>query len=220
MPASRPASVPSGTSSQQSSQHCANVQTTVMPAKARKRAKQAAGAGTVLLALFSFVVFLGPFSPMAGPSMQSMSHGRIPQGDTHMVLPDFGSSMDHPMGGGRVLMAAGVENATVASPNSNETQLVLPNNSSFDGQAVLLAEGSDDNGALVNVRHDRGLDTDNVSGKGWWSGLLEAAHVEPSKSIVLRPSNREAESQALQGLKVALTLTLSGMSHCRSVIKH
>ncbi|KAL0037098.1 hypothetical protein WJX79_000251 [Trebouxia sp. C0005] len=33
------------------------------------------------------------------------------------------------------------------------------------------------------------------------SGLLDAAHVEPSKSIVLRPSNREAESQALQSLK-------------------
>jgi len=48
---------------------------------------------------------------------------------------------------------------------------------------------------------------------------LDAAHVEPSKSIVLRPSNREAESQALQGLKVlsrVLALHRSSLSRLAS----
>ncbi len=216
MPASRPA-VPSGTSSHQSSQHPANIQMSGPPAKARKRAKQAAGAGTVLLALFSFVVFLGPLGPMAGPSLNALGQSHAPLGPaTHMVLPDPGSLMDHPSGGGRVLMSVGGENVTDASPVSNETQLV-PIDASFNGQAMSLAEGSGDNGVLVEVRQDDGgVVQSGAGGQGWWSGLLDAAHVEPSKSIVLRPSNREAESQALQGLKVvSLVLALQQSSLSR-----
>jgi len=210
MPASRPASVPSSTSSHQSSQHPANIQSSGPPAKARKRAKQAAGAGTVLLALFSFVVFLGPLGPMAGPSLNALRQSHAALGPaTHMVLPDPGSLMDHPAGSGRVLMSVAGEHATDALPVSDVTQLVLPINASFNGQAVSLAEGSGDNGVLVEVQQDDGgVVQSGAAGQGWWSGLLDAAHVEPSKSIVLRPSNREAESQALQGLKV-LSLVLA-----------
>ena len=211
MPASRPASVPSSTSSHQSSQHPANIQSSGPPAKARKRAKQAAGAGTVLLALFSFVVFLGPLGPMAGPSLNALGQSHATLGPaTHMVLPDPGSLMDHPAGSGRVLMSVAGEHATDALPVSDVTQLVLPINASFNGQAVSLAEGSGDNGVLVEVQQDDGgVVQSGAAGQGWWSGLLDAAHVEPSKSIVLRPSNREAESQALQGLKVpSLVLAL------------
>ncbi len=215
MPASRPASVLSGTSSHQSSQHPANIQTSGPPAKARKRAKQAAGAGTVLLALFSFVVFLGPLGPMAGPSLNTPGQSHGPLGPTtRMVLPDPGSLMDHPSGGGRVLMSVAGDNATDVLPVSNETQLVLPINASFNGQAMSLAEGSGDNGVLLEVRQDDGgVVQSGAAGQGWWLGLLDAAHVEPSKSIVLKPSNREAESQALQGLKVpSLVLALQQSS--------
>jgi len=218
MPASRPASVPSSTSSHQSSQHPANIQSSGPPAKARKRAKQAAGAGTVLLALFSFVVFLGPLGPMAGPSLNALGQSHATLGPaTHMVLPDPGSLMDHPAGSGRVLMSVAGEHATDALPVSDVTQLVLPINASFNGQAVSLAEGSGDNGVLVEVQQDDGgVVQSGAAGQGWWSGLLDAAHVEPSKSIVLRPSNREAESQALQGLKVlSLVLDLQQSSLSR-----
>ena len=224
MPASRPASVPSSTSSHQSSQHPANIQSSGPPAKARKRAKQAAGAGTVLLALFSFVVFLGPLGPMAGPSLNALRQSHAALGPaTHMVLPDPGSLMDHPAGSGRVLMSVAGEHATDALPVSDVTQLVLPINASFNGQAVSLAEGSGDNGdngVLVEVQQDDGgVVQSGAAGQGWWSGLLDAAHVEPSKSIVLRPSNREAESQALQGLKVlsrVLALHRSSLSRLAS----
>ena len=219
MPASRPASVPSSTSSHQSSQHPANIQPSGPPAKARKRAKQAAGAGTVLLALFSFVVFLGPIGPMAGPSLNALGRSHAPLGPaTQMVLPGPGSLMDHPSGGGRVLMSVDGENVTDALPVSNETQLVLPINASFSGQAISLAEGSGDNGVLLEVlQDDGGVVQSGAAGQGWWSGLLDAAHVEPSRSIVLRPSNREAESQALQGLKVvSLILDLQQSSLSRS----
>ena len=204
MPASRPASVPSATSSHQSSQHPANVHTSGPPAKARKRAKQAAGAGTVLLALLSFVVFLGPFGPMAGLSLQSLPHRQLSMQTTQMGLPESGSSMDHTLGGGRVLMSVGVEDSTDVVSGKNETQLVLPINASFGGNAMSLAEGSGENGVLVEVRDDGGVIKVEDTEQGWWSGLLNTAHVEPSKSVVLRPSNREAESQALQGLKVTL----------------
>lgn len=222
MPASRPASVPSSTSSHQSSQHPANIQPSGPPAKARKRAKQAAGAGTVLLALFSFVVFLGPIGPMAGPSLNALGRSHAPLGPaTQMVLPGPGSLMDHPSGGGRVLMSVDGENVTDALPVSNETQLVLPINASFSGQAISLAEGSGDNGVLLEVlQDDGGVVQSGAAGQGWWSGLLDAAHVEPSRSIVLRPSNREAESQALQGLKDLAPLVLyshwdQGLSQAR-----
>jgi len=150
---------------------------------------------------------------MAGPSLNALGQSHAPLGPaTHMVLPNPGSLMDHPSGGGRVLMSVGGESATDALPVSNETQLVLPINASFNGQAMSLAEGSGDNGdngVLVEVQQDDGgVVQSGAAGQGWWSGLLDAAHVEPSKSIVLRPSNREAESQALQGLKV-LSLVLA-----------
>ena len=119
--------------------------------------------------------------------------------------------MDHPSGGGRVLMSVDGENVTDALPVSNETQLVLPINASFSGQAISLAEGSGDNGVLLEVlQDDGGVVQSGAAGQGWWSGLLDAAHVEPSRSIVLRPSNREAESQALQGLKVVSSQVCHG----------
>ena len=197
--------------------------------KLRKRAKQAAGAGTVLLALFSFVVFCGPLGPFSSPSpaLQALPvdpSGQISTAATALVPSQAGGGHQS-LGGGRVLMSLEEQNATAALPVSNATQLVLVTNMSdsehHPTQAASLSEGSGDNSALLNTAKGTGMravqgdstallevtaaeamaEAGRDKGQGWWSRLLEAAHVEPSKSIVLRPSNREVESQALQGLK-------------------
>ena len=209
MPPSRPAPasshVPSGTASQRP----ANPQSSGQPSKGRKRAKQAAGAGTVLLALFSFVVFLGPLGPMAGPRLS----GSAPAlGHLHSAGSLLGSeSMGGHIGSGRVLMAIGtnVSDADKAplSLQHNQAALVLPVDDPllFPEEAVSTAE--DTRAGIVG-------DNFSAQGKGVsqgrWGEVAEAAHSAAFKSLVLRPSNKKAEVQALQGLKV-----LSTLHHCQ-----
>ena len=190
--------MPSGASSRQSSQQATNVQSAGPPAKARKRAKQAAGAGTVLLALFSFVIFLGPLGPMAGPGPPlgpalGLGHLEVSQG-----MPASDSMTPH-MSSGRVLMAVGPNTSDTVDSSSqdNQTVLVLPANQSFLQEDLSTAEGSGE-----SIGRDTHPAQGQVIGEGWWPRVVEAGHVEPFKSIVLRPSNKKAESQALQGLKV------------------
>lgn len=202
MPAARPA--PAGSHAQigAHSQHYASNQSSGQPSKARKRAKQAAGAGTVLLALFSFVVVLGPLGPLAGPRLS----GSAPDLGHLGSAPFPGSEgVAGRMGSGRVLMAVGSNSSDVLDKPqqhnpAQQKNLELPvNNSLLVGQAgVLTAEGN-----------DQSMVADNFSGhgevvsQGWLGGaVVEGAPVEPLKSVVLRPSNKKAEGQALQGLKV------------------
>lgn len=201
MPPSRPAPASSHMPSGTASQRPATAQSSEKPSKARKRAKQAAGAGTVLLALFSFVVFLGPLGPMAGPRLS----GSAPAlGHLHSAgfLPGSASMGGH-LGGGRVLMAisSNSSDAQEAPPSlqHNQTALALPVEASLFLPDEALARVEDSEEGVVG---------DNFSGQGKvvspgrWGGVLEAAHVTPLKSLVLRPSNKQAEVQALQGLKV------------------
>lgn len=201
MPPSRPAPASSHMPSGTASQRPAAAQSSGQPSKARKRAKQAAGASTVLLALFSFVVFLGPLGPAAGPRLS----GSTPAlGHPHSagLLPGSASMGGH-IGSGRVLMGIG-SNASDAqevpfSLQHNQTALALPVEDSLflPDEGLSMAEDSQE--AVVG---------DNFSGQGKvvspgrWGGVLEAAPVAPIKSLVLRPSNKQAEVQALQGLKV------------------
>lgn len=188
LPAARPA--PAGRAQfGASSQHHAHSQSAGQPSKARKRAKQVAGAGTILLALFSFVVFLGPLGPLAGPRLS----GSAP------FLPGSESMVSH-TGSGRVLMAVG-SNSSDDLDNSlphNRTALELPVYNFLPVQVVAPTEGSDE--SLVA---DNFSDQGKVVSRGWGGGrVMEAGHVAPFKSVVLRPSNKKAEVQALQGLKV------------------
>lgn len=209
MPAARPAPagrhVPSGASSQ----HHANVQSsTQQPFKARKRAKQAAGAGTFLLALFSFVVFLGPLGPLVGPRLSGST----------AALEHLGSaSLDGHMRNGRVLMAVGSNSSGVLEPSlqHNETALQLPvDNSLFLGEAaVSTAEGSDESQVADNFSGEG-----RVVNPGSWGDVLEAPHVEPFKSVVLRPSNKKAEVKALQSLKVTLMPSSFTTVKCTAVV--
>ncbi|KAL3144021.1 hypothetical protein ABBQ32_003825 [Trebouxia sp. C0010 RCD-2024] len=217
MPPSRPAPASSHMPSGTASQRPAAAQSSGQPSKARKRAKQAAGASTVLLALFSFVVFLGPLGPAAGPRLS----GSTPAlGHPHSagLLPGSASMGGH-IGSGRVLMGIG-SNASDAqevpfSLQHNQTALALPVEDSLflPDEGLSMAEDSQE--AVVG---------DNFSGQGKvvspgrWGGVLEAAPVAPIKSLVLRPSNKQAEVQALQGLKDLAPLVLysqrdQGFSH-------
>ena len=202
MPAVRPSPAAShmlsSSSSRQSSQHATNVQSPAQPAQARKRAKQAAGAGTVLLALFSFVIFLGPLGPLAGQGLWSGPAPGLGHLGSSQGLPASDSMTPH-IGGGRVLMAVGTNTSDMldSSSQENQTVLVIPANQSFFEEVLSIAEGSGESTGSEN-RPGQG----QITGEAWWPRVMEAGHVEPSKSIVLRPSNKKAESQALQGLKV------------------
>ena len=202
MPAARPAPasshMPSNASSQQSRQHAVNAPSSGQPSKGRKRAKQAAGAGTVLLALFSFIVFLGPLGPLGGAGL-SRTAPALGHLASSQDLPASQAMDHHHVGGGRVLMAVPTNKSDgLDSPlTDDQSALVLPVNSSLFDQALITATSTGD--SVVN---------ESLSGQGqvirqaWWPSMLVAAHVEPSKSIVLRPSNKKVESEALQGLKV------------------
>lgn len=199
MPAARPA--PAGSAQfGASSQHRANSQSAGQPSKARKRAKQAAGAGTIMLALFSFVVFMGPFGPLAGPRLSGPAPALGHSGSAPL-LPGSESLAGH-MGSGRVLMAVGSNSSDVLddSLQHNQTTLELPVDNSLllRREIVSTSEGSDE-----SVVSDNFSDQGKLVSQGWLGGReLEASHVEPLKSVVLRPSNKNAEVQALQGLKV------------------
>ena len=198
MPAARPAPVGSHAQTGAHSQHHASNQSSGQPSKARKRAKQAAGAGTVLLALFSFVVVLGPLGPLAGPRLS----GSAPDPGHLGSAPFPGSEgMAGHMGGGRVLMAVGANSSDVLDkPQQHNLELPVNDSLLVGGQAgVLTAEGAEQ-----SVVADNFSGHGEVGSQGWLGGaVLEGAHVEPLKSVVLRPSNKKAEGQALQGLKVA-----------------
>lgn len=110
------------------------------------------------------------------------------------------------MGSGRVLMAIGSNSSDGQKPPSlqnNQTalQLLVDNSLILHEEAVSLAE--DAQGGVV---------ADNFSGQGkavsegWRGKVSEGAHVAPFKSLLLRPSNKKAEVQALQGLKVTSML--------------
>ena len=202
MPPSRPAPasshVPSGTASQRP----ANTQSSGQPSKGRKRAKQAAGAGTVLLALFSFVVFLGPLGPMAGPRLS----GSAPAlGHLHSAgsLPGSESMGGH-IGSGRVLMAIGTNtsDAQEAPPplQDNHTALALPVDDPLFSSEEAVSIAEDTGAGIVGV---------NFSAPGMGE-VVKSAHSAAFKSLVLRPSNKKAEVQALQRLKV-----LSTLRHCQ-----
>lgn len=196
MPAARPA--PAGSHAQlgASGQHHASNQSSSQPSKAHKRAKQAAGAGTVLLALFSFVVVLGPLGPLAGPRLS----GSAPDLGHLGSAPFPGSEgMAGHMGGGRVLMAVGSNSSDVLEqPRQHNPELPV-NNSLLVGQVSdLTVEGGEQ-----SVVADNFSGHGEVVSQGWLGGaVLERAPEEPLKSVVLRPSNKKAEGQALQGLKV------------------
>ena len=125
------------------------------------------------------------------------------------------------MGSGRVLMAVGSNSSDMldSSLQHNQTALELPvNNSLLVGKAIAsTTEGSD-----VSFVADNFSDQGKVVSQGWLGGrMLEAGHVEPFKSVVLRPSNKNAEVQALQGLKVTptpSTATNMWIVHCSRVI--
>ena len=202
MPAARPAPASSaqfGTSKQ----HHATNQSASQASKARKRAKQAAGAGTLLLALFSFVVFLGPLGPLSGPRL-SVSAPDLGHLGSAPFLPGSESMAGH-TGSGRILMAVGSNTSDVldSSLQHNQTALELPvNNSLLLRKAIALTTDGSDESFVADNFSDHG----KVVSQGWLGGrVLEAGHVEPFKSVVLRPSNKNAEVQALQGLKVTST---------------
>lgn len=82
----------------------------------------------------------------------------------------------------------------------NQTALELPvNDSLLVGQVGVLTAEGDDQSVVADNFSGHG----EVVSQGWLRGaVLEGAPVEPIKSVVLRPSNKKAEGQALQGLKV------------------
>lgn len=184
-PAAPPGLLPTSSSSQTQP---------AQPQRVRKRVKQAAGAGTVLLALFSFVVFMGPLGPLQrfAPAPQDFAHSL----SAETTAGELHSS-------GRVLMSlpSGSEHVPVVL---NETQLQLLHDSRLPKNGVVpLMEGSGENDVATPGRP--GAET-WLQGQGWWSDGPDHAPFDSPKSIMLKPSDKAAEQQALQGLKASHNL--------------
>lgn len=226
MPAARPAPAPahqlpagpqqpSQQPSQQSGLHhnSGSKAQTAQPQRSRKRAKQAAGAGTALLALFSFVVFLGPLGPLQGFSpaaqQQQMHTGmtETPGGALHSsgrVLMSLPSGLEH--------TPAGFNNSQQQQMNTvsrsehlparpNDTQLQLPHSSGVAKQGnPAFIEGTGENDVALPVQNGAEV---ALHGQAWWLHGANSSY-DDSRSIMLRPSDKVAEQQALQGLKVWL----------------
>lgn len=187
------------------------------PQRARKRVKQAAGAGTVLLALFSFVVLMGPLGPLQGfaPAAQQQ----------HVQAGGAGAVNGALHGAGRVLMSlpSGSEHAPSNLNNSqlqslslgqsghlparlNDDHLQLPHDGRHVPHDVMsLMEGSAENDVALPVQ--RSVDV-TLHVQEWWSSGADNASYDNSKSIMLRPSDKIAEQEALQGLKASLILVI------------
>ena len=172
------------------------------PQRARKRAKQAAGASTVLLALFSFVVLMGPLGPLQGltPSLPQQP----PQQDA-MHSSGAGVVTDGLHSSGRVLMS--LPSAAEHMPaGPNDTRLQLLHESRLPKNGVMsLVEGSGENNVAL-PGHQRHADM-RLQGQGWWSQGPDDAPCDSPKSIMLRPCDKAAEQEALEGLKASALLT-------------
>ena len=111
-------------------------------------------------------------------------------------------------------MAVGSNSSDVLdrSLQHNQTMLELPGNNSLllRGAIDSTTEGSDE-----SFVYDKFSDQGKVVSHGWLGGsVLEAGHVEPFKSVVLRPSNKDAEVQVLQGLKVtSMPINMYAVDH-------
>lgn len=166
------------------------------PQRARKRAKQAAGASTVLLALFSFVVLIGPLGPLQGftpsPPQQNLMHSS-----------DAGIASDGLHSSGRVLMS--LPSAAEHLPaRLNDTQLQLLHHNRLPKSGVVsLMEGSGENDVALPGHQTAEM---RLQGQGWWSQGPDDAPYDSPKSIMLRPSDKAAEQQALEGLKASALL--------------
>ena len=84
--------------------------------------------------------------------------------------------------------------------NQNALELPVYNSLPLRGAVASPTESSDESEVADNFS-----DQDTVVSQGWLGGrAMEAGHVAPFKTVVLRPSNKKAENQALQGLKVSV----------------
>lgn len=173
------------------------------PVRGRKRAKQAATAGTALLALFSFAVFMGPLGSLQGLSQTA------PQ---ELPLGLHNSPADVMRGGGRVLMSALADPADeqlMSASTLNATHLQFasePNTTQLQYRqkhlsGLYLQEGSGENDVPVEggTRQQSRYQLQN-----WSPEVSAGAGLQGLQSIVLKPSDKAAEQDALQQLKASL----------------
>lgn len=146
----------------------------------RKKVKQAAGATTALLAIFSFLVFLSPVS--------------LPWSGSGAALQQLGG--DHRMSVQQPLSRAG----RVLTSVSDNHIMALPagvNDSSHSNMSTQAGPYSEALAAwqAKNVSAGHALRTGSLEQHAWPNG-------EPTKAIVLRHSDSRTEAIALQQLKV------------------